>query len=283
MRIRLLANYEDTTFLCNHCVKQHGSDSEFVCDVHYHDLYELLFIKEGNVTYSVGSEQYPVPKNTLVFTRPNCLHGIRLDGICTYDRYDFLFSADDLALPTPTALPPDLHTLCFDSDPMMLSLFDRIDYYSSRLSGKSLGKMLRCILEQILIHVALKLESTANNSKQPLHPLTVQAQAYIDTHLLSLTGLEELCDHLSISQSYLHRIFCADLGTTPKRYITERRLQLAQLEISDGAKATAIYPKYGFSDYSSFFRAYKKQFGHAPSEGRHIPFTVFPDKSGNTP
>lgn len=63
-----------------------------------------------------------------------------------------------------------------------------------------------------------------------------------------------------------------DLKATPKRYITERRLSLARREILLGAKAAVISAQCGFSDYSAFFRAYKKHFGHSPTVTQQSAF-----------
>ena len=41
---------------------------------------------------------------------------------------------------------------------------------------------------------------------------------------------------------------------------------LAQREILSGKNPTKLYEKYGFNDYSSFYRAYKSHFGLSPSE-----------------
>ena len=105
-----------------------------------------------------------------------------------------------------------------------------------------------------------------------LSEMMQKVQNYIHAHLLSITDIDEICNALGISKSYLHRIFVQELGTTPKRYISQHRLNLAQWEISTGIKATSIYDKYGFSDYSAFYRAFSKQFGYAPSDTRQSAF-----------
>ena len=49
-----------------------------------------------------------------------------------------------------------------------------------------------------------------------------------------------------------------------KRLIQEGHLNLARQEIFLGGKASSICIQCGFSDYPTFFRAYKKQFGYPP-------------------
>jgi AraC-like DNA-binding protein len=84
--------------------------------------------------------------------------------------------------------------------------------------------------------------------------------------LLTLQGLDEICNELFITKSHLHHLFMEQMGVSPKKYVMEKRLELAHRELTLGAKATEIYAACGFADYSSFFRAYKKHFGHSPAQ-----------------
>ncbi|MBE7034478.1 MAG: helix-turn-helix domain-containing protein, partial [Ruminococcaceae bacterium] len=61
-------------------------------------------------------------------------------------------------------------------------------------------------------------------------------------------------------------LFSEHLEITPKKYINTKRLILAQKKIRQGEKPTQIYPKCGFSEYSTFWREYKNYFGYSPSE-----------------
>ena len=45
---------------------------------------------------------------------------------------------------------------------------------------------------------------------------------------------------------------------------------MAQRRLRSGAKPTEVYLELGFSDYSTFFRDYKKQYDHSPSEETYI-------------
>ena len=99
-----------------------------------------------------------------------------------------------------------------------------------------------------------------------------QSLDYIEDNLQSLSGIDEICRQIGVSKSYLYRLFQVDLQTTPKAYIMEQRLNLARQEIILGAKATAVYTQCGFTDYSTFFRAYKKHFGYPPTGTHHASF-----------
>ena len=63
-------------------------------------------------------------------------------------------------------------------------------------------------------------------------------------------------------------MFSKYINKTPLAYLNERRLYYANKKIAAGAKLSAIFRECGFDDYTSFFRAYKRLYGHAPSDRR---------------
>ncbi len=69
-----------------------------------------------------------------------------------------------------------------------------------------------------------------------------------------------------ISKPQLCRIFKKATGTNMGQYITVKRLVTARKLLHDGAKPTTVYSECGFGNYSTFYRAYVKNFGEALSE-----------------
>ena len=85
---------------------------------------------------------------------------------------------------------------------------------------------------------------------------------YIEQRLFSDLSVEEICSELFVTKSHLHHVFKNELGTTPKKYITEKRLILAKREITAGEKPTSVFRHCGFQDYTTFYRADKLFFGN---------------------
>lgn len=266
MNLKILGEYKDGHMIMNHCIKFNPAGCNWRPG--YHDAYEILFIRDGNVTYGVGEESFSVRKNGLIFTRPQHVHELRVNDNTPYDRYDLLFAPEEMPADILAKIPASLHVINFEANRLVIQLFEKMDYYCKILSTAAFGKLLRSLTEELLINILIEVDSRGGSSGTAKNPLTVQATAFIEEHLLDIAGVEDICRHLSISKSYLYQLFSADLETTPKQYITQRRLLLARREIIMGAKATDIYSICGFLDYSSFFRAYKKQFGYPPSETR---------------
>ncbi|WP_431282297.1 helix-turn-helix domain-containing protein [Humitalea sp. 24SJ18S-53] len=78
-----------------------------------------------------------------------------------------------------------------------------------------------------------------------------------------------LCRIAGISRSHLYRLFEAEGGVA--RYIQSRRLLAAHAALADlAAQPTiaAIAEEFGFTDASSFSRAFRAEFGYRPSDAR---------------
>ena len=89
---------------------------------------------------------------------------------------------------------------------------------------------------------------------------------YINEHLKEPLTLEGLAGTFYMSKNHLTSIFKRATGTTVARYILYKRMAVVRGELSAGIPAAEAASNAGFGDYSSFFRAYKKMFGCAPTD-----------------
>ncbi len=88
---------------------------------------------------------------------------------------------------------------------------------------------------------------------------------YIETHACENPPLSEISAHIGYSPCYCSEQFHRFAGMTIREYILKRRLAMAAVELRDSdisVAETAL--KYGFSDQSTFTRAFKNAYGCAP-------------------
>lgn len=270
MKVQFISEYEDGTLFFNHCLKtdQTPQDNR----PHYHDMYEIIFVKEGDISYLTEDNAYTVRKNSLILTPPKQQHCIRVDRNSTYNRYNLLIKPTAENRELIQQIPSDLPVVSFDSNSIVIQLFEKMDFYCEKLNGDSLGRILYSLVQEVLLNIVLHVSQAGRNELSDKNPLTLSAITYINDHLTTLSSIDPICRHLGVSRSYLYQLFQTDMQTTPKQYITERRLNLARQEIFMGAKATSVFSQCGFSDYSTFFRAYKKHFGYPPTGTQHASF-----------
>lgn len=90
---------------------------------------------------------------------------------------------------------------------------------------------------------------------------------YIDEHLDADLSLERLADIAAFSPFHFHRIFKFITGEQPHAYVSRRKIEKAALDLlHQQIPASVIAHRYGFSDTSSFSRAFKKYYSVSPTE-----------------
>jgi AraC-like DNA-binding protein len=98
------------------------------------------------------------------------------------------------------------------------------------------------------------------------------AKIYIERNLSDPElDSRRIAAHCRISVRYLHAIFAA-YSTTVCSFIRHSRLRQCRVELQDPSlrskSVTEIFNRWGFSDPAHFSRAYKHQYGIAPSHER---------------
>ena len=91
-----------------------------------------------------------------------------------------------------------------------------------------------------------------------------QLVAYVNQHLFEDISLQSIADAFYRSRSQISRVFRQSTGSPLWEYVTIQRLLAAQTMLQRGVSASDACIACGFSDYSSFFRAYRARFGHSP-------------------
>ncbi len=276
MKINVHSEYENDHILFNHSTKIYTEREEGV--YHYHDVCELLFVKSGDMVYEVNGKRYNLKKNMLVLSRANERHNISSNSSEDYERYNILFNESDMDI--YKNIPPEVNVVSFEANNAVIGIFDKMDFYAKRIKGDVLGKLLFNMIYEVLVNVVIETENAENGEQLKVSPLIAKAIDFISENLLTLESVEQVCEALFVSKSHLHHMFMREMKISPKKYIILKRLELARRELMLGIKATEVYSACGFNDYSSFYRVYKRYFGHSPkvtpkSECVRITFSDF--------
>ena len=87
---------------------------------------------------------------------------------------------------------------------------------------------------------------------------------YIKENLTSIHKVEDIASALFFSDSYTRTLFKKEMKIGIMEYVRSKKVLLARRKIRHGASPTEIYAECGFSNYTSFYRAYVSQLGHTP-------------------
>ncbi|MDF2545002.1 MAG: transcriptional regulator, AraC family [Herbinix sp.] len=102
------------------------------------------------------------------------------------------------------------------------------------------------------------LDSVIGNAK--LLPIL----EFINEHITEELSVDSLSAKFYLNRYYLMHLFKEETGYTIGNYITEKRLLLAKNLVRNGSSLTEACFQSGFKNYSTFSRAFKKEFHTMP-------------------
>lgn len=98
-------------------------------------------------------------------------------------------------------------------------------------------------------------------------PEKINIEAFMNRHYKFNVGIERFAYLTGRSLSAFKRDFKSTFHDTPGRWLVQKRLQEAHFLIDKkNKKPSDVYLELGFEDLSHFSFAFKKLFGHAPTE-----------------
>jgi AraC-like DNA-binding protein len=98
---------------------------------------------------------------------------------------------------------------------------------------------------------------------------TEAVKTYLASRMSEPVKLDEVARAVHVPPFHLARIFQQQTGVPVHRYLTQLRLRASLERLAGGASdLTALALELGFSSHSHFTDAFRREFGHAPSEVR---------------
>ncbi len=146
-------------------------------------------------------------------------------------------------------------------------------YHFERFVAKARDNINTSFLEMELVKEIFYFfsdKSLARNGRPHFYQLSEVLQktiAYMESHLSEEVDLERLAYMAGTSKSTLVRAFSKELGTTPAKFLWNRRLEEAKtlLETKE-LSVNAVSELVGFMNAASFTRAFKRAYGHTPRD-----------------
>ena len=250
---------------------------EIFNDLHHHDLYEILYIKEGKVTYIIEDKKYILEEGDMVLMSPTTLH--KLDKILsnTSKRIILNFPASyvdkistnrcDLLKAFEISLQKDIHKISFDK-----SLRKTIENYFkimletqfSKEYGDDITYKIRFTQTLLIINRMIMNINMDGNIVTTTSKIVSEIINYINLNLSNKIFIKDIAKKLSLSESRVSHVFKQETGMSILKYIIKKRLILAKELVRNGEHLNIIYGLCGFQDNTSFFRAFKKEYNITP-------------------
>ncbi len=239
--------------------------TEFM-SAHTRNVYELIYVIDGDVTHIVEDKKYKLHSGDLVIIRPNTYHLIKIDSSDKdYERINIQFDEADVQADM-SIVPDEINVVDTTNHARISGILSKLDTYAETYEKSVFFKMLGGLLTEIVYNVSLTDSIEARQEISESNHVIAEAISYINSNLFSIKSVEEVADAIFVTPSCFFKVFKKELRKGPKRYILDKRLLETQKLIKAGEKPTSIYEKCGFNDYTTFYRAYVEFFGHAPSK-----------------
>lgn len=245
---------------------------------HTHDYYEFYLFLEGDLDLEISGHARPLHPGDMVLVPPGVSHhALMHSSDRPYRRFvlwvsqeyaarllkespDYVFLMQRAA--TSSRCYYHFHEAEFSS--IQSRLIRLLEEFHSNRYGRNAAVYLA--LNDLLLYMNRIIYEREHPVVSGSGDLMQEITLFIDEHLTENLSLDVLADHVCLSKYYIAHYFKDSLGISIHQYITKKRLQSCSEAIAAGSDITRTFDEYGFRDYSSFYRMFRKEYGMSPRE-----------------
>lgn len=243
-------------------------------EFHAHDFLELYYFLDGSVTYYIEDQVYDLcPGDLLIIPAGKMHRPVIANEHAAYERMVLWITPQYLqSIDSPAGdLQKNLqkvgeHGYCVpfrgDETVFVTALLKKLLYMQKNdTDPKFCAGAVELYLWTIFRSYGV-IDTTHRNETRVIP----QVIRYITEHFSEPLTLEDIAAEFFVSKSYLNRHFKAYTNSTVYAYIMALRLTHARRMLREGIPAVEAGRECGFSDYSTFYKAFKTQTGLSPQQ-----------------
>lgn len=247
-----------------------------------HDFWEIVYAQKENIICSANNKQIFLNEGEIIFHKPNEFHTLSASGKKAPNVFILSFVCKSESMKffenKKFALPSHLEKFIFYILEEGKKTFD-IPYSDPNLKkmelveNPTLGgeQLIKNYLEIFLINLLRSQTETENGNSTflPWKDLSVkpvqEVTSLLNEHIYSTLSINEICNKVAYSKTYLFRIFKEKTGKTIMEYYLQLKVDKAkQLLRENELSVKEISEKLAFNTPDYFTKTFKRITGLTP-------------------
>ena len=253
----------------------------FQIPVHWHDEFEIIYVRSGFLTVSISGESYIGKTGEAFVVSPGNLH-LMGSQTGTVDYYTFLFPLKYISFRTDDMLDeklleplnsghlmicPRVKDTAKELCEQLIKIYEaKNDESESKITTQVRTKiiLLQFILEMWKKGFVIENDTSGRNIVEK------EMVSYIQQNFTGKISLKEFGEQFHLSEKYISRYFKEHFHITLSQYVTYLRLENAKQLLQDtDLSVTETAMQSGYQNVSYFIRSFKKAYGISPLKYRN--------------
>ena len=253
----------------------------FQIPVHWHDEFEIIYVKSGFLTVSISGENYIGKPGDAFVVSPGNLHfmGSQTGNV---DYFTFLFPLKYISFRTDDILDDKLleplnsgHLIISPEieDTVKEQCEQLVEIYGAKKEESQSKITAQIKTKIILLQFILELWKKGfivENDTSGKNTVEKEMVSYIQQNFTGKILLKEFGEQFHLSEKYISRYFKEHFHITISQYMTYLRLEHAKQLLQDtDIPVTEVAMQSGYQNVSYFIRSFKKTYGMSPLKYRN--------------
>ena len=252
----------------------------FQIPVHWHDEFEIIYVRSGFLTVSISGESYIGKTGDAFVVSPGNLH-LMGSQTGTVDYYTFLFPLKYISFRTDDMLDeklleplnsghlmicPRVNDTAKELCEQLIKIYEaKNDESESKITTQVRTKiiLLQFILEMWKKGFVIENDTSGRNTVEK------EMVSYIQQNFTGKISLREFGEQFHLSEKYISRYFKEHFHITLSQYVTYLRLEHAKQLLQDtDIPVTDVAMQSGYQNVSYFIRSFHKAYAVSPLKYR---------------